>query len=108
VSDKQYDNSGILFVNDRKEKPEHADRNGSATVDGKEYWVSGWIKQGAKGQFLSLSFKPKEEKKDWIKPELREKFQDMEDRNDDSAKDEVVLDDDFDPTEPVNMDDIPF
>jgi hypothetical protein len=32
----------------------------------------------------------------------------MEDRNDDSAKDEVVLDDDYDPDEPVDMSTIPF
>jgi hypothetical protein len=30
-------------------------------IDGVMYYVSGWIKQGSKGQFLSLAFKRKEE-----------------------------------------------
>lgn len=58
----KYDNSGALFVNDRIEKDSHPDRTGTAMIDGKEYWVSGWIKSGNKGQFMSLAFKPKEGK----------------------------------------------
>ena len=58
--DEQRDNSGMLFVNDRKTKDTHPDRSGSAMIDGREYWMSGWIKKGAKGQFLTLSFKPKQ------------------------------------------------
>jgi hypothetical protein len=57
---KKYDNSGIVYVNDRKEKGSHPDRTGTATIDGREYWISGWLKKGDKGPFLSLSFKPKE------------------------------------------------
>lgn len=62
---KQYDNnnSGALFNNDRKEQDNHPDRTGSATIDGREYWVNAWIKEGKKGKFLSLSFKPKDEAK---------------------------------------------
>jgi hypothetical protein len=61
---EQKDNSGIMFVNDRKESDKHPDRTGNAMIDGKQYWVSGWVKQGAKGPFLSLAFKPKEERKE--------------------------------------------
>lgn len=53
-------NTGSLFVNDRKETDNHPDRQGTALIDGKEYYVNGWIKQGSKGQWLSMSFKPKE------------------------------------------------
>lgn len=53
------DNSGTLFINDKKESDKHPDRSGSAMIDGVEYWVSGWIKKGAKGQFMSLAFKRK-------------------------------------------------
>lgn len=54
------DNSGSLFKNDRKSKEAHPDITGSALVDGAEYYVSGWRKKGAKGDFYSLSFRPKD------------------------------------------------
>ncbi len=54
------DMSGILFKNDRKEKDSHPDYTGRATIDGVEYFMSAWIKDGAKGKFMSFSFKPKE------------------------------------------------
>lgn len=55
-----YDNSGILFKNDKK-NPKWPDYKGNAQVDGVEYWLSGWIKEGKKGRFLSLSFKAKDD-----------------------------------------------
>jgi len=57
---EQRDNSGILFKNDRKQKDTHPDRQGTAMVNGVMYEVAGWIKQGAKGPFLTLAFKRKE------------------------------------------------
>jgi hypothetical protein len=57
---EQKDNTGAIFVNDRKEKDTHPDRAGSATIDGAEYWVSGWLKKTKDGKpYLSLAFKPK-------------------------------------------------
>ena len=53
------DNSGSMFKNERKTKDVHPDITGSALVNGVEYYVSGWRKSGAKGDFYSLSFKPK-------------------------------------------------
>lgn len=59
----QYDNNmrGVLFKNDRKEKDSHPDYKGSCEVNGVEMWLSAWIKEGAKGKFMSLSFQPKED-----------------------------------------------
>jgi hypothetical protein len=62
----QYDNNltGILSKNDRKEEPNHPDYKGNCTIDGVEFWISGWVKQRKDGQgsFLSLSFTPKEQR----------------------------------------------
>lgn len=58
------ENSGALFVNDRKEKDSQPDHTGSAIVNGVDYWVSAWIKKSKKGnEFFSLSFRPKDDNK---------------------------------------------
>ena len=59
---EQKDNSGAMFVNDKKESETHPDRKGSALIDGKEYWVSGWVNTSAKGtKYMSLKFSAKDE-----------------------------------------------
>lgn len=59
---KQYDNTntGVLFINDRKEKETHPTRKGSINVEGKEYWLSGWDKETSKGETISLSLQAKD------------------------------------------------
>ena len=59
----KYDNSGILGKNLRKTSDSHPEYTGSITVEGKEFWLNGWVKEGAKGKFFSLALKPKEETK---------------------------------------------
>lgn len=56
------DNTGSLFKNDTREKDTHPHATGTALIDGVEYWVSAWTKEGAKGKWQSLAFKRKEEK----------------------------------------------
>ena len=55
--------SGKLFKNDKKEKKEDRDYQGSIMINGKEHWFSGWINEGKTGKYLSVSVgKPKEPK----------------------------------------------
>jgi len=61
---KEYDdtNRGTLFVNDDKQSENSPDYSGPINVDGKEYRLSGWKDQTAKGPVLRLSIQPKEAK----------------------------------------------
>lgn len=54
------DNSGSLFKNDRKEQDNHPDYQGSAKIQGREYYISAWLKESKGGKkYFSFSFKPK-------------------------------------------------
>ncbi len=53
-----YDNSGILFHNDRKEKDNQPDFTGNITIDGVKKRLAGWQKTSKSDPsktFLSLS-----------------------------------------------------
>lgn len=59
----KYPNSGTLGRNKRRESDKHPEYTGSAEIEGQEFWISAWIKEGPDGnKFFSLSFKPKEQK----------------------------------------------
>jgi hypothetical protein len=55
------DNSGVLFKNDKKESEKHPDYKGNLTVNGQDYWLSAWIKEGKGGKFMGLALSPKDE-----------------------------------------------
>lgn len=76
---EQKENTGSMFVNEKKEKETHPDRTGSALIGGVEYWVSGWIKDGKNGKWMSLSFQQKVAKPQEKKPDPARHFDDMKD-----------------------------
>lgn len=57
------DNSGTLGKNQRREKDTHPEYNGKCVIEGREYWISAWVKEGQNGKFFSLAFKPKEQQR---------------------------------------------
>jgi len=64
MSEYDNNNSGALFKNeDKREGKRDPDYKGSAEVAGVEYWLSAWINTSKAGQkYMSLKFKPKEER----------------------------------------------
>lgn len=56
--------SGSLFKNEKKTEEKHPQMQGSCLIDGVEYWISAWTKDGAKGRWQSLAFKRKDAKID--------------------------------------------
>jgi hypothetical protein len=58
-----YDNTnrGALWKNDRKTKDTQPGYTGSLNVDGVEYFLDAWVKEGQKGKFFSVSVKRKEQ-----------------------------------------------
>ena len=59
-------NSGLLTKNDKGDNPSRPDYKGSINVDGVDYWLSAWVKEGRAGtklegqRYMSLSVKPKD------------------------------------------------
>jgi uncharacterized protein (DUF736 family) len=50
------DNVGVLFRNDDKKSEKYPDYTGRCTVNGVELRLAAWIKTGARGKYMSLSF----------------------------------------------------
>jgi hypothetical protein len=62
------DNSGALFSN--RDKPDaKSEYGGSCVIEGREYWLNGWVKETKDGRkYFSLSFRAKDQR-----PEPRQK-----------------------------------
>jgi hypothetical protein len=66
MTEKKYDdtNRGALFKNDRKQQENHADYQGAVNVEGKDFYLNAWVREGKNGKYFSLSVKPKQPRRD--------------------------------------------
>ena len=90
MSDK-YDNSGVLFKNDKNGVEKRPDYRGSIAVAGVDYNISGWIRESKKSgdKFMSLRVEPKGAYKTGLKkaePKLPAQKQITEDNWDDLSE----------------------
>jgi len=60
----QYDNtnSGVLFKNESENEKAPAYK-GKINIDGKDYELAAWIREGKKGKFMSLKVQEPRQKK---------------------------------------------
>jgi hypothetical protein len=54
-------NRGTLGKNNRKTTETQPEYAGSLNVNGVDYWLNGWVKEGENGKFFSLTVRAKEE-----------------------------------------------
>lgn len=56
-------NTGIIKRNDKGDNPQRPDYKGSLDVDGKQYWVAGWVRKRKDDgtPFLSIKIEAKEQ-----------------------------------------------
>ena len=63
MAQKEKENSGVLFRNNKKETEKHPDYTGKCLVNGKVMFISSWINESANGtKYMALKFQePKAE-----------------------------------------------
>lgn len=54
---------GSMFPNDKGDNPKRPDYRGDFLLNGVVYEISGWLKEGKKGRWLSVSVKAKADDK---------------------------------------------
>lgn len=58
MTDYDNTNRGSLFRNDKAQSDKHPTHTGKINVEGRDYYLNAWVKDGKKGKFFSLSVKP--------------------------------------------------
>jgi len=72
------DNSGVLFKSDKRDNDRAPHYKGNITVNGQDFWLSAWIKEGKGGKFMGLALSPKEQQ---AKPSERSKATNFDDED---------------------------
>jgi hypothetical protein len=65
--DYDNNNSGVLFKNEKKDTDKHPDYTGKINVDGTDYRLAAWVREGKSGKFMSIKVSEFTQKQD-VKP----------------------------------------
>lgn len=76
MSEKR-DMGGIIFKNSYKEKDSQPDYKGEIVVNGKDFEIALWVKEGQKGKFFSVKIS-----EPYVKPEKKEEVFDPNPKGD--------------------------
>ena len=61
MQDYDNTNSGVLILEREKKSEKHPDFKGNINVEGKDYWLSGWVNEAKDGKkYFKLSVQPKD------------------------------------------------
>ena len=71
-------NRGTIAKNAHKTEDKHPDIAGTVNVEGKDFWINGWLKKNSRdgSSFYSLTVKPKQERAAEIVRQSREPVED--------------------------------
>ena len=71
-------NRGTIAKNAHKTEDKHPDIAGTVNVEGKDFWINGWLKKNSRdgSSFYSLTVKPKQERAAEIVRQSREPVDD--------------------------------
>jgi hypothetical protein len=74
---QQYDNTDtfVLFKNDKGDNPKRPDYTGTINIDGDEYKLAAWIKEGKKGKFMTGKIGDPVEEREPAQPAQRQQQQ---------------------------------
>jgi uncharacterized protein (DUF736 family) len=70
-------NSGVLFTNDQKGNEKAPNYKGKLNVEGKEYDLAAWVREGKNGKFLSVKVSEPYKKDSELPPMPKAKSQDL-------------------------------
>lgn len=54
------ENTGVLNKNEKGDNDRRPDYRGFCDINGAEFWIAAWIREGPKGKFMSLKFEAKD------------------------------------------------
>lgn len=101
----EYDdtNKGVLFFEKDKKSDKHPDLTGNLNVEGKEYRVAAWNKQGRSGEFYTLAISEPR-----VVTDTQSGYQQAKAKSEEIKSRQVDTVAEFNEDDPINLEDIPF
>lgn len=73
---REVTNAGVLFKNDKRENEKQPTHTGKLNVNGTEYRLAAWVKEGQNGKYFSLKVSLPQERNEPRQQTRQEKIDD--------------------------------